>query len=262
MFKLSMTLLSVLASLSGPAALADPVEWLTSNTQTFLTPSDCAADDTCDLKNFVLKMDTYRVHLPDGTLPYGTRMTAKYETGQISSLESYGLVQFLRGCQYSNYYSGGQEKKVGDIDIDHYGSILPFHFTDWVIDGFVRDPMDWGDQPGISSRHYFYRWNTVPGSFDQATAKWFGQESPKNAILYVVDHPGTATYFPDTDSSSNISMLFRTCIFKAADVPRDVADSDVNFARPIHCLDWNSSFIYNRKLGKMESPDGIDPFCR
>jgi hypothetical protein len=63
---------------------------------------NCSLSDTCDLKTFELKVNEYKISIndPQGPLDqFGTTMVANYETSSKKSLEKYGIVQFMQGCQ-------------------------------------------------------------------------------------------------------------------------------------------------------------------
>src|SRR5690606_9504588 len=107
-------------------------------------------------------------------------------------------------------------------------------------------------------------WNEVPGSIDKRTERRYGEQKPAaSAELYVIDRPGQAfTLDYGNDCAKNISLEFRTCIYREKDVPLEVSSpSQLDFATPIQCHDWNSSFIFDHQTRRYESPEGIDPFC-
>lgn len=99
----------------------------------------------------------------------------------------------------------------------------------------------------------------MPGSFSQNTEKLYGEQKPKLPQLYIVDHPGSAFYI--NNRAKNISLQFRTCIYRTKDVPKNVSYNNAKFAKPIHCFEWRSSFVYNHYTEQFESPSYIVPAC-
>jgi hypothetical protein len=196
-----------------------------------------------------------------GEVNYGTRMMGVYRTSTIPGLDSYGVAQFIRGCVYTSSVKDGKFVKVLDVNRQFYGRVVPYHHPAWVIDGVVRDPLDWGYDAPSPTRHYYYQWNQDPDSLDLNTAQYVGEKPPAHPVIFVSDHPGTAFWDPDTKSARNISLQFKTCIYRSQDVPTDVPEDELDFARPLSCFTWKSSFIYNHVLNRFESPEGLDPLC-
>lgn len=248
------------------SAIADaprpPVETLDSHRDVFVNP-DCATSDSCRLKEFSVQVDRYRVNLPKGMVNFGTRMNARFQTDAVSGLEEFGLAQFLRGCQFtSKRKADGTIERRKDIFIPwHDDTNIPYVFTQWTIDGPSPDPLDWGFD-GQENRHFFYKWSPTPGSVDPATARYYGQGKPTQPALFVRDLPGTAFYDAKTGEARNISVEFRTCVYKAAEVPRQVGPTELDFAKPLQCFTWASSWIYDFDTGGMKSPVGVVPFCQ
>jgi len=257
----SVFLAIVLASVPPALSFADNVETVSSRVRKFMN-SDCEREETCSLRSFSVRDDVYVVHLPEGSKSFGTRMFASYETRRPEDLEQYGIAQIIRGCQFSSSRNAlGIVEKNLDITRPFYGATIVFRHPEWVIDGLNRDPIDWGYESRPDMRHFHYRWNSIPGSFEKATARYFGKERPTRPELYVRDLPGTSFHLPEYDSAKNISLRFRTCIYKERDVPRDVPAEQLGFAKPIQCFEWASSFVFNHETGSFESPKAIDPIC-
>lgn len=217
---------------------------------------NCKITNTCDLKRVKYVVEDYKVAIEDGH-NYGTRFFAEYETKSVKNLEKYVFVQLIKGCDFSSRIQTSQVAVELDFSYPRgYGE--QFKFSDWVIDSYGHDPA-YSSIPG-KSRFFGYRWNTVPGSFSTNTEKFYGEEKPKNPVMYIVDHPGTAFYM--NGIAKNISLKFKTCVYKTKDVPSDVNPNETNFAKPFSCFEWNSSFVYNHKVGEFESPAQIVPACQ
>jgi hypothetical protein len=260
-----MRLKWMLGILAGAAASSSafgggPVEDLSTQKEVF-TNSDCAATDSCHLKEFSVQMDRYKVHLAGGLVNFGTRMFARYQTQEIDQLEEFGLVQFIRGCQYSSRVINGE--LIGRKDILIYGPgnvVIPYVFPKWVIDGSSPDPIDWGTEPMPGTRHYFYKWSEIPGS-TESKVHYFGDRKPTNPALFVRDLPGTAFLEEKLGEARNISVEFRVCLYKTADVPKSVPNGELDFATPLKCFGWNSSWIWDFEKSEMTSPEGVVPYC-
>jgi hypothetical protein len=230
-----------------------------SKTQTF-TNTDCAKTDSCDLKDWVVKQEDFKLTIPSHNITaFGSRMHTVYNTSSLDTLEKYGIAQFIRGCVFYSQVVDG--KVVREFDqIEHYGKIVPFHFPQDVIDGFVKDPIDWGAEEGMPSRHFFYL-NKFIGSQEPQPKDRYGIQKPTIPRLYLRDIPGVAQVMQD-GSAKNISLQFRICIYKSADVPKVVEETNLTFATPLQCFNWNNSFVYNHGLKKYEQPADIVDFCK
>ncbi len=210
----------------------------------------------------------------EGGYNYGTAMFAEYQTPKKSVIEKYGIVQFIRGCHY------GITKKNETYYFARYlfGERVSFQHKDWVIDSVDTDPMysntpqfngdpdpqypvpvgdpsyDWG------TRHGLYYWNKNPGFYDQKTEVLYYRD--KNIVsprLYIMDHPGTAFYM--NGDAKNISLEFRTCLYRIEDIPLKTTASDMDQKKALKCFSWASSYIYNPQTKAYESPQGISPVC-
>ena len=217
---------------------------------------NCTSDNTCDLKKFWIETSSYKVRI-DNSYSYGTALKAGYETSSLDALEKYALVQFIRGCHFESIKNPDDSiSKVFSQVKQQFNKWVPFVFYDWVIDSVDEDPIYNSDED--LGRYYFYRWN------DNGSKTFFGEKKPETPALYVVDHPGTA-YVSDyygASSAYNLSEEFKMCIYKIEDIPVKTTQDNVEFAKPIHCFYWNSSFIYNQDTKQFESKDELDPFCR
>lgn len=230
---------------------------LSKSRSVFLNPY-CERTLTCDLKGVFITLEQYKVFIED-SWSYGTRMIAEYETSRLESLEKYAFVNFIRGCMFDSEKSAsGEIKKNFGFFVGQFDSRQTFCFPDWVIDSLDRDPAYSSDAE--LGRHYFYNWNSVPDSYDKKTEKWYGEERPVRPSLYIKDHPGGAFLF--AGRAINTSLKLKTCLFKASEIPKSTFPENINFAEPIYCADWQSSYIYNFDLGVFETKSEIDPFCK
>ncbi len=227
--------------------------------QNFLN-ANCQKTDTCELKRFTIFTSEYELNFPDSSEPsYGTETIMEYETDSVASIENYALVNFIRGCSFDSVKDDEGEivKSLSNLNKEQFGANKKIYFPEWVIDSIDEDPVYNSDQE--FGRHYLLRWNVNQHSYNFTTKKYYGEEKPKKPIVYLTDLPGSA--YKDYARIYNISLEFKTCIYRSKDVPLSTVETDVNFADPIKCFEWASSYIYNFDTQKFEHKNALDPFC-
>jgi hypothetical protein len=221
--------------------------------------SDCKKTNSCDLKSFELKTTDFRIDLPDSPT-FGTLMSANYETKDAATLEKYGLVQYVHGCQYISVKENNVVKKYPVIKIQHFGEEIPYFFPKMVIDGWNTDPLSWSSDLGLS-RHFNYFTKEQGIGRERNSKQYHGVNPATEGKLYVVDQPGLAAYYPDSERAYNMSVKYKLCLHKAKDVPIEVKSDKVHLPNAIHCMEWSTSFIYDHFKEKYESKSEIDPHC-
>ncbi len=232
--------------------------------------TDCAKNNTCDLKQATFLREDYRIDHFESS-HYGTRMFAAYKTDAIENLQKYAFVQFIRGCVFTSEMNGQAVTRNKNYDKPHFGNTVNFCFPNWVIDAVTTDPIDFDVE---KNRHFFYRSDDLPHNDRVENRKFFGISSPRTPILFMTDHPGGTAFIyrlPVIEQkekpvsggydAKNISLELKTCLYKTAEVPITANDDNLDFAKPITCFFWRSSFIYNFDRKVYESPSAIDPFC-
>jgi hypothetical protein len=226
------------------------------------TNSDCKKTDTCGLKSAEMRVIDYSILIKKtaNDLPqYGTKMFASYETENLEDLETYGFAQFIQGCQYiSKKEKNGEIKNYDVTQKEFMGSYINYSFPQMVMDGFNRDPLSWSFYPN-RGRHDDY--HVVDPSLDKGL--YFKEYIPKENRLYISDRPDVVGFYPDSQRAYNMSVKFKLCLYKSADVPKFLADIyKIDFAKPIHCFEWASSNIWNYEKGRFEKHNDIAPFCK
>ena len=210
--------------------------------QLFLNPG-CHSTDSCDLKRFTLTTVVYEVWFSDDPIypTYGNGVIMEYETDSIAALEKYAVVQFKKGCVFHSSKNGAGkiDRKISDV-VPSFGERIPFCFREWVIDSQDTDPA-YNSDPKYG-RHYLLRWNK-PGSHDNRTQKFYGAQKPRKPVLYMTDYPAGA--FVTGTGVRNVSLEFKTCIYKASDVPTETHRDDIHFAKPLACFDWQNVYVYD-----------------
>jgi hypothetical protein len=226
------------------------VHTLSRTTQVFWNP-DCQTTDTCDLKRFSLITSVYEFWFSDDSRhpTYSNGVIMEYETDSVAALEKYAIVQFMKGCVFDSSKNGdGRIVKNISYTVPSFGEEIPFCFPNWVIDSQDTDPA-YNSDPDYG-RFYLLRWNK-PGSYEYLNHKYYGAEKPKVPIVYMADYPIGA--YVRTKAVRNAALQFKTCIYKAKDVPTKTRRDDVNFAKPLNCFEWENVYVYDFATRKFEA---------
>ncbi len=226
------------------------VHTLSETKQVFVNP-DCRMSDTCDLKRFTLTTLIHEIWFSDDPKnpTYGNGAIMEYETDAVDALEKYAIVQFVKGCVFSSARDS-QGKVIRDLNyvVPSFGESVPLCFSDWVIDSQDTDPA-YNSDPEYG-RFYLLRWNQ-PGFYDGPTQKYYGSEKPKIPVVYMADYPAGA--FVTGTGVKNSALQFKTCIYKANDVPTATRREDVNFAKPLNCFNWQNVYVYDFAKGRFDT---------
>lgn len=222
---------------------------LVSRTSEIFENKDCEKNSTCSLKRVTYLVEDYKIKFAKNDYSYGTRLFAKYETDSVATLEDYAFVQLIKGCVFTSRIVDGELVRGYEYVMRLFGGQELFKFDDWIIDSDITDPVYSATAHG-KSRHDLCKWNKVSGSLAYETEKRYSDGPPPSPELYITDHPSTA--FLSNGTPTNVLMRFKLCIYKTSDVPLSATPDDINFAVPIHCYEWESSFIYDHEQGKFE----------
>src|SRR5215467_14085942 len=226
------------------------VHTLSKTEQVFWNP-DCQTTDTCDLKRFSLITSVYEFWFGDDSRypTYSNGVIMEYETDSVAALEKYAIVQFMKGCVFDSSKNGdGRIIKNISYTVPSFGEEIPFCFPNWVIDSQDTDPA-YNSDPDYG-RFYLLRWNK-PGSYEYLNHKYYGAEKPKVPIVYMADYPIGA--YVRNHAVRNAALQFKTCIYKAKDVPTRTRRDDVNFAKPLNCFEWENVYVYDFATRKFEA---------
>jgi hypothetical protein len=226
------------------------VHTLSKTEQVFWNP-DCRSTDTCDLKRFTLITSVYEVWFSDDpNYPtYGNGAIMEYETNSVDALEKYAIVQFVKGCVFESSRNGdGTVNRNLSYSVPSFGENIPFCFPEWVIDSQDTDPAYNSDPE--HGRFYLLRWNN-PGSYEYPDHKYYGAEKPQTPVVYLTDYPAGA--FVTGTGVKNAALEFRTCIYKANDVPAKTRRDHINFAKPLNCFDWQHVYVYDFDKGSFQA---------
>ena len=226
------------------------VHTLSKTEQVFLNP-DCGSTNTCDLKRFTLTTSVYEIWFSDDpNYPtYGNGAIMEYETDSVDALEKYAIVQFVKGCVFDSSKNG--ERKINrniSYIVTSFGESIPFCFPEWVIDSQDTDPV-YNSDPEYG-RFYLLRWNK-PGSYEYPNHKYYGIEKPKIPVVYMADYPAGA--FVTGTGVKNAALEFKTCMYKASDVPTESRRDNINFAKPLTCFEWQNVYVYDFATGRFQT---------
>ncbi|MEE3080074.1 MAG: hypothetical protein VX341_12105 [Bdellovibrionota bacterium] len=192
----------------------------------------------------------YIVHLNSRDKNYGKTVFVGFKTQEISELNDYVIVKFLKGCHYE---SDGFSKWISRVR-GNFGDIIPYKYQSLSIDSEDLDPSFNSSDLG---RHYLYRWNDE-GEFSNDSF-YYGEKEPKNSFLFLRHSPGTA--FENGVTSQNISMKYKSCLFKASEVPYGRLQASELLPNALYCFDWNYSREYDKKSHSFINHERLNPFC-
>ncbi len=226
------------------------VHTLSETKQVFLNP-DCQATASCDLKRFTLTKAVNEIWFSDNPdyPTYGNGVIMEYETDSVAALEKYAIVQFKKGCVFDTAKNReGKIRRIVTDTVASFGEQVLFCFRQWVIDSQDSDPA-YNSDPDYG-RFYFLRWNK-PGSYDNRTQKYYGIDKPPAPVLYMSDYPAGA--FIAGSGIRNVALEFKTCIYKAVDVPSVTRREEIDFAKPINCFAWQNVYVYDFGNAKFQT---------
>lgn len=240
------------------------VHTLAKTEQLFLNP-DCRSTDTCDLKRFTLTTSVYEIWFSDDPNhpTYGNGAIMEYETDSVAALEKYAIVQFVKGCVFDSSKNGdGKINRNISYTVPSFGEDIPFCFPEWVIDSQDNDPA-YNSDPEYG-RFYLLRWNKR-GSYEYQNHKYYGAEKPTIPVVYMADYPAGA--FITGIGVKNAALEFRTCMYRASEVPTETRRDNINFAKPLTCFDWQNVYVYDFDKGRFEAnladlPKPEEPYAR
>ncbi len=226
------------------------VHTLSETRQVFVNP-DCRTTATCDLKRFTLTTLVHEVWFSDDPAnpTYGNGAIMEYETDAVDALEKYAIVQFVKGCVFDSSKDGaGKVIRNLEYVVPSFGESVPLCFPQWVIDSQDSDPA-YNSDPEYG-RFYLLRWNK-PGFYDGPTQKYYGAEKPRRPVVYLTDYPAGA--FVTRTGIKNAALEFKTCIYKASEVPTKTRREDINFGKPLNCFNWRNVYVYDFDKGRFDT---------
>jgi len=262
---------AILFALLSQNVLARTTIWTNDKTE-------CLKNNTCDLKKFSLTSTADYASF-DGNPMQSTSMSAYWETEKKEDLARYGVVQYIKGCLYSQNLTPTKESPVL-FNRDFFGKTVRFNHKKWAIDSLDEDPlfgsyldsqseMEKRAAPEIMkemsrwSRHLAMK-TTSTGHGDT----YLYQSLPQASKLYVTDSPTSSDYSVFRNGSyvsSQItiaSMIFKTCLYKIEDIPERSDPEQFDLSKAITCVEWENNWEYNFKAQKFDDKKReIQDFC-
>ena len=244
--------------------LSPSMEVLKSNRFTMYTnPKDCGKNQTCTLNTVDFYSVDYRVWVID-RYHHGSALYAFYDTKDLANIEDYVFVQYVKGCVYNDMrFTNGRPHEVVLGYKEQFDQTVRFHFPNWVIDTVDLDPVYQSNTKESDFRHYAYRWNEKVRSIDRKTEHFLLREQPLKPEIYVNDLPSQGYYDEEYyPSAYNVSMDFKTCLYRKSDVPERVKSPGTWIENPIVCYEWSNRHTYDYGKKEFTNPASIDPICK
>ena len=237
--------------------------------KSILAPPPCKISGKCRVREIGFWTREYRVgpdHDPLGLEQnYGSQLYAWYETDSFATLTDYVFVQFIRGCIFASTYDGQSREISFSFVREHLGERKIFVHPEWTVDSVDSDPVFHSGEKQNLSRHYFAEWNNAPEVFPDRTVHLYGKEPPPSPRLFVTDLPSQSFWGQDggdgREYAHNVSLEFRMCLYRGADIASTYKEGDKITAEPIACFLWRSSHIFDHQTKQFRSPSGIAPEC-
>lgn len=203
--------------------------------------------------------------IPTNQSNYLTDMRFAYDAGTPENIETFAIVQWIRGCMFHSHAENGKVTRSMSIERDHFGQRIKFQHREWEIDSDSTDPiytnyLNYG-------RHALLRWNQDPKSLDAEKAKYYGQLKPPHGSVFATDLPGTGFLTNGSGKgegdAQNVSLEFKICLFKTSDLPAATTPSGANIdqSKALTCVNWDQRFVWDFKRGRMNAPKTIDAYC-
>ncbi len=233
----------------------------------FLNPaSECAVNGTCDLKQVIFrKVDYISPHDPsdpDDVLILGSKIFLGFQTESLDTLTNYLPVQVERGCMWYSH-PGPDGKLVTEFGIvkSYMGKWqVPHVYRDWTVDSTDTDPA-YGSRG--DDRSYSLEWSPkIPTWIPDGQGNLFGEEKPTVPFLYTKDEPGPAVYAFGLKQARNMSLEFKTCLFRREDVPLISNGYDIALEKAVVCFSWDSKFVFDHAKLRFVRQQEIHPECQ
>ena len=188
-----------------------------------------------------------------------TRFVIK--TKRISDLESFGVVQFIRGCMFRTRLVNGVPTKELSVSRNELGNTVLFQHKTWEIDNDNNDPLI-SAEPGYG-RFALLRWNQDSKNVQSDGSILYGNTKPPHSTVFLSDLPTAGALMPTLDAADNTTLEFQTCIFKITDLPlkTDVKGSNVDKSKALFCAHWNHNYVFNFATQTTDEPKTADPIC-
>lgn len=199
---------------------------------------------------------------------HGSELYAWYETKDEADIQKFAFVQFIQGCRFSSFMNGAEVVTRFEDARAFLGKYVLFLHDGWELDSIDIDPMYWSTHESEGIRHQSLRVGGTDTTFPSRLmdVPSLGSKNGVGRRVFVTDIPSAGDVRRNThigtDIASNVSMKFRTCLYRVEDVPMVINPKNTNFATPIVCYFWDNSYVYDHERRVMTSPDTVAPACK
>lgn len=198
---------------------------------------------------------------------YMTSIKTVLKMDDVSHIEDYVFVQYLKGCQFESSWDGVKETRTKSIGHVYFGKVIPYVHANWDIDSDNSDPV-FTAYEGYG-RFGIWQWNKDPNSYDPTHAAYYIFEKPPHPVVFFNEIPAASAVLEKSNDpavlkrAQNASLEFRTCLYKASDVPNmsTPEGEGIDFSKAIHCFEWEDKNVYDFSLNQFVTKGPIDPYC-
>lgn len=278
---------------------AEETDSYTNQTLQIKTFDSIVSKRGCILKDFGLYRSQFNSSDTESDNLFKSSWSATtYSVDKTECIGDFAVVQFIKGCVFDSYFDKTSQTiiKTQPLLRTSRGENISFLHKDWEIDSTDRDAMYGGDEDwsleNHETRHALYMvpkksllFKNDPKSIakdhqilSRGENRYYLYSPEAQALkptrVFVKDIPsGGSRYVSQFDNpqattikAQNSSLQFKVCVYFSEDVPSDGSDpKDFNTSLsdhgPIHCFDWNSTFIYDFKTKSFDETNQIHNAC-
>ncbi len=212
-----------------------------------------------------MKKEVVLPGVPKTEISYLTDIRFAYVVSKPLQIETYAVVQWIRGCMFTSEYIDGHVDKDLSISRMHFGKTIVFQHKDWQIDSDSIDPIYSADSQ--HGRFAFLRWNADKSILNADNANYYAKAKPPHGSVFVTDMLGSAFLATGTGrrdgTAQNASLQYITCLFKTTDLPATTTPqgAGINRSKALWCVNWDHQYVWNFEVGRISRPAVIDPVC-
>jgi hypothetical protein len=247
--------------------VASPIKFGPMQSQVFKN-KNCQSTKTCNLQEFRLDYRNFEVDLPDTLSPsYGLTSYMSYKTKKNKDYEEFAIVQYIKGCVFSSRREGERIVYMRNYVREFFGELAAFHHPNWVVDSVDSDPMyknfpqEYINDPAVinKTRHGMYNWSKYL-DFSKEKQNAIYKAKPQSNFFFTVDRPATA--FLAEYEAKNVSLSFKTCIYKTKDLPRSLENPESFITNAIHCFPYKHQVHYDHEKNQFFRAKKMHSFCK
>ncbi|MAZ49078.1 MAG: hypothetical protein CME65_10980 [Halobacteriovoraceae bacterium] len=221
--------------------------------------TDCDSTQSCEFEYLSLRtIETITESMA------GTRISAGMKTSNNLALKDFAIVQFHRGCMYTQKNGTLEFLKRSYMGIGG----TPFHHPKWVVDSgpdndpiyqsSIRGGMDDGFGYIYPRKENYYTKDPFSDRNTEIQQDYYMNHTNNPAVreLFISDVPTLASL----EDRITTSLEFKTCVFKTQDIPRRVNGEEAEFInKALVCINWEHNYApTENNIIKLQE---IDPVC-